>query len=284
MPTPPKAKRVDVESEIHGDVRVDPYQWLQNREDPEVISYLEAENAYTEELTKPQIDLREELYKEMVARIVEDDETVPVFRDGFSYYSRTIRGKQYRVFCRKRSTPDADEEVILDGNVESEGLDFFRLGAMRPSPDHCQLAYTVDVDGSEQFELRVKDLASGDLAEDRVPRIAPSFEWAEDGETLYYVVLDEAMRPFSIRRHRLGTELSEDEEVFSEPDERFFVRIRKTRCRRFLQISVESKVTTEVRLVDARDPKATPRLVTERENGHEYYVEPSGDSLLILSN
>ncbi len=202
--TPPTAKRVPRTEIVHGDVRVDDYYWMRDRDDPAVTEYLTAENAYADLVMAPAAAFQESLYAEMLARIKEDDQTVPYLQRGFFYYSRTETGKQYPIYCRKAGSLDAPEQVMLDLNALAVGHPFLSIGAAAVSDDGRRLAYTTDVTGFREYTLYVKDLDTGALLPDRVDKVS-AVAWAADGETLFYVTEDEAKRPYRLYRHRLGT-------------------------------------------------------------------------------
>src|SRR5665213_1148258 len=253
----PVAKRVPKETSIHGDTRVDNYFWLRDRGDPDTIAYLEAENQYTESVMKLTEPLQESLYKEMLGRIKQTDVSVPLKRDEFYYYTRTEEGKAYSIYCRKHvpagtSLDDAAEQVLLDANALAEGHKYCRVGNFVPSPDHRLLAYSVDFDGDETYTIRVKDLATDALLSDEIPNTYYTLEWAEDNATFFYTVLDETLRPYKVFRHRLG--VAEDEITYHESDERFTLGIAKTLTHAYVLISSDSPVTSEVRILDAREP------------------------------
>ena len=283
-PQPPIARVVPHESTIHGHTRVDNYRWLQQRGDDEVIAYLEAENAYTDRMMRHTRRLQERLFREMKGRIQETDLSVPVQRDDYYYYSRTIKGKQYPVYCRKRGNLDAPEEIILDVNALAEGHDYFRLGAHEVSPNHKLLAYSTDTDGSETYTLRIKNLETGELLAEEIRNTYYSLAWSNQGLTLFYTTLDDAKRPFKAWRHRIETDPSEDVLVHHEEDEAFFVSVSKTRSRDYILLSLNSQITSEVRFVGAYAPLSTFRVVEPRRNGVEYEVEHHGDHFYIVTN
>ncbi len=283
-PRPPVAKIVPHSTTIHGKVRTDNYHWLRNRDSKDVIAYLEAENAYTQAMMKHTAGLREELYKEMKGRIKETDLTVPTRMDDYYYYTRTFEGKQYRVHCRKHGSLDAEEEVLLDQNELAKGRKYFRIGRFKVSPNHKLLAYSVDSSGNETYTLRVKDLQTGELLPDEVPNTYYSLEWGNDNSTLFYTVLDHAKRPYRLYRHRLGTDASEDQLVYQEDDEAYHLRLSKTRSRRFLLMSMESQITSEVRFLDADRPFSEFRTIHPRQHAMEYSVENHGDQFYIVTN
>ena len=224
---PPQATKKPVTLSAHGHARQDNYHWLREKTKPEVIRYLEAENAYTEASLAHTKDLQKTLYREMVGRIQEDDEDVPVRRGNYYYYSRTESGKQYRIYCRKQDSLDAPEEVLLDLNVEAQGKAYLGLGIYRTSPDHSLLAYSLDTDGAECYTVHVRDLKTGEDLPDRVENTSYSFAWANDNRTFYYTTQDAAKRTYKLFRHKLGS--SSDEELFHEPDALFSVHVSKTK-------------------------------------------------------
>jgi oligopeptidase B len=284
---PPRAKKVPTTRTFHGDTVVDEYEWLRDKESPDTISYLEAENAYTEAATAHLEGLRETLFEEIRSRTKETDLSVPSRIGSYWYYSRSLEGKQYGISCRcPVSSPDdwtpptleaevevPGEEVLLDLNELAEGHDFFSLGASSVSPDGNLLAFSVDTVGHERFLLRVKDLRTGELLPDEIPDTAYGATWALDGSHLFYTTVDEAWRPDKVWRHELGTDPAGDVVVFHEPDERFWVSVGRTRSDRFLMIGVGSKTTTEYRVLDAADPTGEFRVLTPRRQGVEYTVD-----------
>ncbi len=282
--------------ERHGDRVVDEYAWLLNKEDPDTIAYLEAENAYTEKVTAGQQDLREEIFSEIKARTQETDLSVPVRKGAYWYYSRQEEGKQYAISCRTAVTGDGiappisdggplpGEQIMLDGNVLAEGHEFFQLGAAEISPDGRLLAYSADFSGDERFTLRIKDLTTGEDLGDVIEGVFYGAAWSADATTLFYTTTDAAWRPSRIWRHTLGAAREDDVLVHDETDERFWVGIELSRSQQFLVIEAHSKVTSEAYLIPADDPTAAPRSVRERRQDVEYTIEPDGDRLLILHN
>ncbi|RJO78732.1 S9 family peptidase [Nocardia panacis] len=304
--TAPIAKRVPTERVHHGDTFVDEYEWLRDKQDPEVIAYLEAENAYTESRTAHLQGLREKIFGEIKARIKETDLSVPHRMGEFWYYARTFEGKQYGSSCRcpidaqaegidawtpPKLEPGVDipgEQVLLDLNELAEGHDFISLGAYAVSYDGNLLAYSVDTVGDERYTLRVKDLRTGALLSDEIAGIAPSAVWSLDGTHLFYQTVDESWRPDTVWRHRLGTPREQDFQVFHEPDDRYWVGIEATRSERYLFIVSASKITTEYRVLAADDPEGEFRVVLPRRDGVEYSVEHAviagEDRFLIVHN
>ena len=271
----PAAKRVPHEMTVHGDTRVDPYFWLRDRNDPDTIAYLETENRYTESVMKPTEALQATLYAEMLGRIQQTDSTVPLKRDDYYYYTRTEEGKQYALYCRKHAPAGtalahAPEELLLDSNALAQGQKYTRVGNFAVSPNHRLLAYSVDFEGDEKYTIRVKELDTGRLLPDEIPNTYYSLEWAEDNATFFYTMLDDALRPHKVFRHRLG--VAEDVLVHHETDERFTLDLAKTRTRALILIAANSSVTSEVRYIDARDAAGEFRVLLPRVQGVEYDV------------
>ena len=276
----PIAKIVPKEMTAHGDRRVDNYFWLRDRNDPDTIAYLEAENSYTEQVMKHTEPLQASLYAEMLGRIQQTDATVPLKRDDYYYYTRTEEGKQYAYYCRKRASSlellaDAPEEMLLDTNELADGQKYCRVGNFVVSPNHQLLAYSVDFDGDETYTIRVKDLVTGEHLLDEIHNTYYSLEWAEDNATFFYTVLDETLRPHKVFRHRLG--VAEDVLAYHEPDERFTLEIQKTRTCAFIVIDSSSTVTSEIRYLDAKDPEGEFRVLLPRRQDVEYDVAHSID-------
>ncbi|MCW2810780.1 MAG: Oligopeptidase [Friedmanniella sp.] len=295
---PPTAERRPFTRTHHGDAVEDPYEWLRDKEDPATIAYLEAENAYTEQRTQGLADLQEALFGEIKARTQETDLSVPTFsthRGGPSYwyYVRTVEGSEYPLYCRapardRQTPPDTsrpipDEQVLLDGNAEAAGEEFFSIGAFSLSPDGRLLAYSTDISGAERFTLLVKDLQTGELVGQPIPDTSYGVAWAQNSY-LFYGRADEAWRPYVVLRHRLGTDPATDVEVVTEPDERFWLGVDSSRDDQWLVFSAGSKLTSECRLLSTADPEGEPRIVAERRQGVEYDIEPAGDRLLVVHN
>jgi oligopeptidase B len=284
-PTPPVARRVPKTDVVHGDVRQDDYSWLRRKDDPEVTAYLAAENAYTDLVVKPTEALQERLYAEMLARIKEDDQSVPYRRRGYFYYSRTEKGKQYPILCRKAGGLEAPEQVMLDLNRLAEGHPFLALGAATVSDDGRLLAYTTDLTGFRDHTLQVKDLETGALLSDRVEKVS-AVAWAADGQTLFYVIEDAAKRPYRLYRHRLGTAAADL--VLEETDALFRLHVGRSRSLDYLFLVSGSFTSTETRFCPAADPGGAWRTILPREKDHEYHVDhgrgPEGDLFYIRTN
>jgi oligopeptidase B len=284
--SPPVAKRVDFRREFHGDVFVDPYEWLRDKSNPEVLAYLEAENEYADQSTAQLEPLRQKIFDEIKARTKETDLSVPVRRGDWWYYARSFEGKQYGVHCRCALSDPTDwnppvldehteisgEQVLLDENIEAEGHDFFSLGAASISPDGNVLAYSVDVVGDERYTLRFRDLRSGEQYPDEVVGIGAGATWATDNRTVYYTTVDAAWRPDTVWRHQLASGMPA-EKVYHEADEKYWLGVGRTRSDAYIQIAAGSAITSEVRYADAADPHAEFVTVLPRRDGIEYSVE-----------
>jgi oligopeptidase B len=286
-PVAPIAKRIARALELHGERLDDPYHWLRERDDPAVRAHLEAENAYAEAVTARLAPLREELGRELRARLAEDDRSAPYRKGAWLYSSRTERGKQHRIYVRHRD-PAGPDQVLLDLNELAGAGRYIALGDFEVSDDGRLLAYTVDRRGFREYTLEVLDLETGALLPERIERVT-SVAWAADAagaRTLLYATEDAAKRPWRVRRHELGSEPSGagDPLVFDEPDERFRVGVERTRSGALLVITSASHTASEVRLLDAARPEDLPRLVEPRVPDHEYYVDDAGDRLVVRSN
>ncbi|WP_323792783.1 S9 family peptidase [Nocardioides sp.] len=307
LPQPPTAARRPVTTEHHGHTRVDAYDWLREKESPEVVAHLEAENAYTEARTAHLAELREEIFEEIKARTRETDLSVPTRVREHWYYGRSYEGREYGASCRvpangpddwtppqpaEDATPDQPalpgEEVLLDLNELAEGHDFFSLGGSSISPDSTLLAYALDCVGDERYTIRVKDLTSGELLDDEIVGVLGGATWDRDGTRLYYTTIDDSWRADKIWCHRIGTPQSDDELVFHEPDGRFWVGVGRTRTDRFMIVATGSKTTSEYHLLDADAPELGLRCFREREEGLEYSVEHAViagvDRFLVMHN
>ena len=273
---PPVAKKRPQIFNNHGDERVDDYYWLRERANPDVIAYLEAENAYTGEVMAHTAALQSTLYAEMRARIQESDLSVPEEWGGYSYYVRTVEGQQYPIRCRKLVGTDS-EEILLDENELAVGHDYLRVGVFRVSPNHKLLAYSVDTSGAESYTLYIKNLESGELLSDRIFGTYYGVEWGNDNQTLFYNVLDEATRPYKLFYHQLGTDPSTDVLVHHEEDEAYFLGIRKSKSQRYLFLRLGSKVTSETWFIPADDPTTQPTVIQPRQQEIEYKVEHAVD-------
>lgn len=296
MQTPPDAPKQPQTSSLHGRERRDDYAWLKDPDwqkvmrtpdvlDPKIRAYLEANNSYTETVLAPQKELMAELFKEMKGRIKEDDSSVPSPDGPYDYYRRFEEGGQHPIFCRRaKDDEQAEEEILLNGNVLSEGTSFFRIAACRHSPDHRLLAYAVDLSGSEYTTIRIKDLESGELLVDEIGSAQGDVVWSADSRTLFYTLLDDNHRPCEVRRHRLGEDSKSDGLVYAEKDPGFFVGVGKTESGRFVAISSHDHTTSEIRVIPADAPETPPKVIAERQSDVEYDIADWGERFYILTN
>ena len=269
-PTPPIAKLLEHREVRHEATVVDPYFWLRDKKNPEVIKYLEAENAYTAALTKDVQPFAGALYKEILSHIKETDLSVPVRKGAYLYYSRTVEGKQYPIHCRRKGSLEAPEEILLDLNELAVGKEFLGVGQMEVSDDANLLAYTVDETGYRQYKLQVKDLRTGQALADTAERV-DSVEWATDNKTLFYVTEDEVTkRSDRLWRKQLGGAPSQ---LYYESDELFNMGLGRTRDKKFLVLQITSTDTSEVRYVEADRPAEPFRVFLPREKKHRYDID-----------
>ncbi|MGQ0832981.1 MAG: oligopeptidase B, partial [Microthrixaceae bacterium] len=298
-PSPPAAPRRPHALTAHGDTRIDDWYWLRSddRDDPEVLALLEAENDFVNASLAHTQPLQEALFTEMKARIKETDLSVPFRKDGRWFYSRTEEGKQYPILCRTSIEPLADrpdgaevpgEAVLLDMNVLAGDSDYFGMGAYDLAPDQRLLLYSTDHDGSERYTMRVRDLQRGVDLPEVIHDTTYGTAWAGD-DVFFYVRQDAAMRPHQVWRHEIGSDPADDELVYEDLDERFFVSVGLSLTERWVHISTSSKVTSEEHLIPVDDPRSAPRCVQPREQDVEYDVTHApnptdGDRFLVLTN
>ncbi|TAM67666.1 MAG: S9 family peptidase [Microbacteriaceae bacterium] len=304
--TAPVALRIPHERSHHGDTVIDQYEWLREKDDPRVVAHLTAENTYAAEQTAHLEALRESIFGEIKAHTQETDLSVPTRRGAWWYYSRSFEGKQYAAHARAPITDDADwtppviagvpadqpalpgEQIVLDGNIEAQGQDFFSLGSFDVSADGTLLAYATDTIGDERFTLRIRDLRTGLDLTDEVPNTSHGAVFSPDGRFVFYTTVDDAWRPDTVWRHEVGAAASDDMAMLTEPDERFWAGVGCTRSRRYLIAELGSNITTEYRLLDAETPAGEFHVVWPRRDGIEYSVEHAvvggEDRLLILHN
>jgi oligopeptidase B len=281
-PPPPVAKRVPKSMQTNGDTRVDNYFWLREKSNSEVMSYLEAENAYTSAYMKPTEAFQQKLYAELLGRIKQTDANVPYHLGDYFYYTRTEEGKQYPIFCRKRGSLDAKEELTLDVNELAKGQKFMSVGAYSVSDDGNLLAYTTDSTGYRQYTLHVKDLRDGRLLTENIERV-DNVAWARDNKTIFYVTEDAVTkRSDKFFRHTVGSATSDL--IYEEKDELYDLGAYRTRDRALVCVHSESKTTTEARCLSADRPQDAPRVILPRENDHKYFVDHRGDLLYIRTN
>lgn len=282
---PPQAKRIPQKLELHGDVRIDDYYWLRNRENPEVFDYLKAENEYAETVMSHTKPLEEALFQEIKGRIKQTDLSVPFKLGDYFYYVRYEPDKEYGIYCRKRQTLENAEEIMVDANVLAEGYEFFSLGNWMVSFNQDLLAYAIDTQGRRIYTICVKNLITGEVLKDTLTNVTGNMDWANDNRTLVYSRQDpETLRSYQIYRHVLGTDQAEDQLVYEETDETFSVYVFKTKSKRFLMIASHQTITSEYRYLEANNPLGEFQILQPRERGHEYEVDHYGDRFFVRTN
>ncbi|MEM9203513.1 MAG: S9 family peptidase [Actinomycetota bacterium] len=287
MPDAPIAPKRPHHMEIHGDERVDPWYWLRDddREDPEILEYLHAENAYTDEVLAPVDGLKDALFAEMRGRIKEDDASVPQVRDGVWRYQRFEEGREYAIHCRRIGTMDAPEEVVLDENERAEGHAFYALGGLGISRDRSTMAFAEDTLSRRIYDIRFRNLDTGEDYDDVIEGTSGAAVWANDHRTLFYVRQDATtLRPFQVWRHELGENPADDVLVFEETDEEFYVSVWSTRSRDFIVIGSFQTETSELRTIAADQPTTAPQVFLDRSVGHEYAIDHFDGRFFIRSN
>ncbi|MCZ2127311.1 MAG: S9 family peptidase [Anaerolineales bacterium] len=287
---PPIAPKRPHALSAHGITRIDNYYWMRDRNDPETLKYLRAESAYLEETLRHTKPTQEILFSEMKARIQETDSTVPEKRGAYFYYERFERGKQYPVFCRKKEAPDAPEEILLDQNQLAEGKSFCSISGIEASPDGSKLAYLADFDGDEIYTLYVKNLMSGEYYLEQIANVSGSaYErigatWANDNQTIFYVALDEALRPYKLYRHAVGDDPKNDALIFEETEEEFSLFCDKSRDGELIMTYHVSTDASEVRFLSANQPSAELRVLQPRIRGLEYHAAHHHGNFFIVNN
>jgi len=281
----PVAEVSPEELEIHGHKRVDDYYWLKERENPKVVSYLEAENTYLEKTMAHTEQFQQDLFDEMVGRIKKDDESVPYRYDDYFYYRRFLEGGEYPVYCRKKRSLEADEEIMLNVNSMAQGHEYYSVRGTRVSSGQDILAYAVDTVGRRKYSVHFRNLTRDEDLPDTITDVTGNIAWAEDNKTLFYTRQDpDTLRSYQIWRHTLGMDASDDVLVYEEEDEEFSVVVSKTKSRKFILIGSSQTLSSEYRFLEASDPAGSFRLVLKREDDHEYSVDHYGDSLFIKTN
>jgi oligopeptidase B len=280
---PPIAKKIPKLLQAHNDERVDNYFWMNNREDAEVISYLESENAYSEAMMAHTKDFQTDLFEEMKARIKEDDESVPYKFNGYWYITRFEKGRDYPIYARKKESLNAEEELLFDCNEMAKGESFFRLSGISISPDNKKVAYGIDLTGRRNYTIYIKDLKTHKVAKDQIEFSTGSSSWANDNKTLYYTIKDEkTLRAHQIYKHKLGE--TDDELVFEEGDDTFGVAVYKSKSRKYIIIACYSTLTNEYHILDADTPNGKFKVFSPRVRGLEYSISHYKTHFYILTN
>ncbi len=285
VPQPPKAKIQVTRLMKHGHERRDYYYWLRERDNPEVIAYLNAENAYADAVMAPFKNLEEKLFNEMKARIKQTDLSVPYKLDDYYYYTRYEEGKEYPTYCRRKGSMEAPEEVMIDGNAMAHGHPYFAVGSTAVSYGQDILAFAVDTVGRRLYTIRFKNLTTGDFLPDEIRSSTANIAWANDNRTLFYTKQDPTtLRPFRIYRHTLGTDAAKDVLVYEEKDETFSCRVFRTKSKQFMMIASQQTLSTEYRFLDANTPEGEFKVFLPRERNHEYEVDHFENSFYIRTN
>ena len=282
---PPVAKIIPKTLEKFGDERIDNYFWLNDRENPEVIDYLNKENAYYQKMTAHTKAFQKELFEEMKSRIKEDDESVPYLYNGYYYITRFETGKNYPIYSRKKESLSANEEILFDCNKLAKGQPYFQLGGLSISPDNKLAVFSVDTVGRRIYDIQVKNLETGKILSDKIEKVSGNAVWANDNMTIFYSSQDEiTLRSDKIFKHKLGTKQADDVLVYFEKDETFNVEVAKSKSRKYLAIESGSTLTTEYQILEADNPDGKFRVFQKRIRGLEYSINHYGDSFYIMTN
>ncbi|PKP40509.1 MAG: oligopeptidase B [Bacteroidetes bacterium HGW-Bacteroidetes-13] len=283
--SPPTAEIKETVLEKHGDIRVDPYYWMNERDHPEVIDYLERENDYFDKMTAHTKGLQEKIFTEIKSRIKEDDQSVPYKKNGYWYITRYEIGKDYPIYSRKKESIDAPEEILFDCNKLAEGHNYFQLGGLNVSPDNKLVAYGIDTVSRRKYTIYIKNLETGEIYPEKLTNATGGSTWANDNKSLFFTRKDEVtLRSDKIYKHRLGTKADDDELIFEETDETFSTYVYKTKSEKYLVIGSESTLTSEFRILEADNPSGQFRIFQPRERGLEYSFSHYGDNFYILTN
>ncbi|REC80292.1 oligopeptidase B [Chryseobacterium elymi] len=280
----PQAKKIEKILEIHGDRRIDNYFWLNERENPEVMQYLEEENAYEEFMMKDTEAFQEELFEEMKARYKKDDESLPYFFNGYWYIVRYEEGKEYPIFCRKHKSLDNEEEIIVDVNVLAEGETYFEVGSVAVSPNNELVSFSSDNVSRRIYTINFKNLITGEIFPDQILNTTGKAVWANDNEHVFYIRKDESLRAFQVYRHKLGTDASEDVLIFHEEDDTFDVNVFKTKSMQYIFIASSSTISDEHRFIPSDNVFSEWKIIQPRADDLEYSVEHFEDEFYIITN
>ena len=282
---PPKADKIAKNLEMHGDVRLDNYYWLNDRENEEVIDYLERENDYYEKMTVHTKEFKNNLYEEMKGRIKEDDESVPYKLNGYYYITRYEKGKDYPIYTRKKESLDAEEEILFNVNEMAKGHAYFKLNGINVSMDNKLVSFGVDTVSRRKYTIYIKNLETGEVMDENIPLTTGSATWANYNKTLFYTRKDkQTLRSNKIYRHTLGTDHRSDILIFSEDDETFGTYIYKSKSKKYLIIGCYSTLTSEFRILNANNPNGEFKVFQPRERGLEYSISHYDDSFYVLTN
>ncbi|MDR3666823.1 MAG: S9 family peptidase [Ignavibacteriaceae bacterium] len=281
---PPVALKIKKELSEHGNIRRDDYFWLNESENPKVLDYLEAENKYTDEVLKHTLELQEKIYNEIIGRIKQDDASVPYRDNGYYYYTRYEDGKEYPVYCRKQGSVNAAEEILLNVNEMAKGKKYFNVAGLSISRDNKNLSYGVDTTGRRKYNIHFKNLGTGKTSKYKIPDTTGFAAWANDNKTIFYTKKDKALRAYKIFKHILGSDPSDDKEIYHEKDESFSITVYKTKSDKYLVIGSFSIVSSEYRILSADQPEGDFGIFQQREKDVEYFIDHYGESFYIKTN
>jgi oligopeptidase B len=279
---PPVAKIEATELTIHGDTRIDNYYWLKDRDSSYVIEYLKAENAYTKAVMEDTETLQKDLYDEMLSRIKQTDNSVPYLQNGYYYYTRYEEGKEYPIYCRKKETLDADEEIMLNGNEMAEGYAYYQIGGLSVSEDNKTLAFSVDTVSRRNYTIQFKNLETGEILEDEIPNTSGGITWAADNKTVFYSAKDETLRPFKIIKYNLDSK--KNQAVYEEKDPTFRTFVYKTKSRKYLVIGSSATKSSEYRILEADRPDEDFRVFEPRHDDMLYGIDHYKDKFYVRTN
>jgi len=282
---PPVATIIPKELTAHGHTRIDNYYWLNQRDNPEVMAYLEAENAYKDAVMAHTKDFQEKLFNEIVGRIKQTDMSVPYKDQGYYHYTRFEEGGEYPIYCRKEGSLDAEEEVILNVDEMAKGHDYYSVAGYSTSSDNNLIAYGVDTVSRRLYTLNLMDLTTREVFEEQIPNTSGRAAWANDNKTVFYVLKDTTtLRSYKVMKHVIGTPVSEDKEIYIETDETFSTYVYKTKSKKYLIIASAQTLSSEYRFLDADNPDGEFRIIQPRERDHEYSVDHYQDKFYIHTN
>ncbi len=281
----PTVEKKPKKMEIHGDIRIDNYYWLNEKENPAVIQYLNDENDYYSKITADTNDLQEKLFQEMKARIKENDSSVPVKKNGYFYYSRYEKGGQYPIHCRKKESLEAKEEIIFNVNEMAKGFSYFSMNTYTVSPNNRYVAFGVDTLSRRKYTIQIKDLQTGEILEEKIENTSGGVAWAKDNKTFFYTHKNpDDLRESKIMKHVLGTDASNDKEIYSEDDDTYVCYVRKSKSGEYIFIGSFSTLSTEYRILKADEPAADFKIFQKRISNLEYHIEHIDNNFVILTN
>lgn len=284
LPQPPKAEKIKKELTLHQHTRIDNYYWLNQRDNPQVIAYLQAENDYLKAVLKHTEALQEKIFNEIIGRIKKDDSSVPYKTNGYYYYSRYEKGKEYPLYCRRKESMENPEEIMLDVNAMAKGHNYFHVTGLSVSPDNTMLAYGVDTVSRRKYTIQFKNLVTGEIIPGKIPNTSGRAVWANDNKTLFYTTKDKTLRPFKIFKHILGTPVSDDKEIYHEADETFSTVLFKSKSKKYIIMYSVHTLSTECRYLDADNPGGEFKIFQPRQRDNLYYIEHYKDKFYIRTN